>query len=147
MPQADFGSHREHFQGVLDLEHIASHVSKERHQHATLVNAEMHEEGMRIGLMVEEHSALLAQDSYLGGPSSDRVDWVDSFHSSPVGRPRAARLATKVPRRATVDRAWAEALRRKFSNGLSFSETTEGSRWLPLPERGSGWRKSPGRAD
>jgi len=43
MPQADFGSHREHFQGVLDLEHIASHASKERHQHATLVNAEMHE--------------------------------------------------------------------------------------------------------
>jgi hypothetical protein len=43
MSQADLGSHREHFQGVLDLKHIASHASKERYQHATLVNAEVHE--------------------------------------------------------------------------------------------------------
>ena len=97
--------------------------------------------------MVEEHSALLAQDSYLGGPSSDLVDRVASANTSPAGRPRAATLAAKVPRRASVDRAWAEALRRKYSDGLSFSETTEGSPWLPLPERGSGWRKSGGRAD
>jgi hypothetical protein len=63
MPQADLGSHREHFQGVLDLDHIASHASKEWHQQAALVDAEMHEQGRRIGLKFEEHNALLAQGS------------------------------------------------------------------------------------
>jgi hypothetical protein len=60
MAETGIGANGKHFEGTLDLQDVSAHATEERHKHAALVDAEVHEQGWSIGLSVEEHRVELS---------------------------------------------------------------------------------------